>query len=108
MKPKQTVPASRAINWYIGNFIMNYHNALRDDDFDESGTPAKKGNTELALKELEELKVELKDNSMTHKELLDLVKERRIHDKYYKYKKPTPTTCAACRIIGSRVARHEI
>ncbi len=52
-----------------------------------------------ALEEIEKLRVELKGQMMTHKELLDLMKEKGIHSKYYRYKK-YENNCVACKALG--------
>jgi len=77
IKPKPIIKADHAINWYIGNYVMNPNNALRENDalLDE------------VLAELEKLRSELKGQRMTHKQFLDLIKEKGIHARYYQYKK---------------------
>jgi len=91
-KPKQIVKVEHAINWYFGNYLMNPNNALRD----EEDYPMK------AHKRLEELKTELSGRMMTHKQLLDFVKENGIHDEFYRYEKPKPNNCPVCRLLGIR------
>lgn len=89
-KVKQIVSISKAVNWYVGNSILNPNNALRDND--------------KLMQEMrgvmEKLKEELKDNIMTHREFLEMIKVRGIHDKYYRYKKPEPNNCEICKAFG--------
>lgn len=105
MKPKQIVSADHAINWYLGNYIQSPDNALRDEEvnFEElgNGLPAS-SNLGRALEEVEKLRVELKGKMMTHKELLDLMKQRGIHGKYYCYKK-YENNCVACKGLGIKL-----
>ncbi|MEK6947977.1 MAG: hypothetical protein AABX19_01925 [Nanoarchaeota archaeon] len=86
---KPVISSSHAINWYIGNYIMNPNNALRDNEelLDE------------AHKCLENLKIELKSQKMTHKQFLELIKERGIYDKYYHYEK-NEHKCEICKKLG--------
>ena len=88
-KPKPIVPAERALNWYYGNFLMSPNNALRDEE----------GYNERVLKLVEDLRKEFAGAKMTHKQFLDLMKERGIHGKYYRYRK-YETDCPLCRLCG--------
>ena len=89
MSVKPIIPIEWAVNWYWGNFLMNPNNGLREDE-------------ELMLRandELEGLKKEFSGQKMTHKAVLDLIKERGIHAKYYRYEKPKPDDCDWCRAM---------
>lgn len=90
MQPKPVIPAEHAINWYVGNYIMDTDNALREDD----------DLMQKARQEIESLKQELKGERMTHQQLLDLLKERGIHVKYYHYQKYEPPYCLVCDKLG--------
>ncbi|MFH0713850.1 MAG: hypothetical protein V1722_04415 [Candidatus Micrarchaeota archaeon] len=102
MASKLVVSADRAINWYLGNYIESPNNALRDEEkyFEElengSVISSKLG---CALQEVETLRVELRGKMMTHKELLELMKQRGIHLKYYRYKK-YENNCITCKALG--------
>jgi len=90
MQPKPIISINKAVNWYIGNYIQNHNNALRDKD-------------ELMLKarqDIEKIKNELKGMKLTHKQFLNLIKDMGFHSKYYLYKKPEPRNCEICRIFG--------
>lgn len=89
-KIKPIISAEHAVNWYAGNYIENPNNALRDDE----------NLVWNALQELEKLKMELKDQKMTHRQFLDLVKEKGIHKKFYHYTKPEPNDCPICKAMG--------
>ena len=89
MSQKAIVPAEHAINWYLGNFIESPNNALRDDE----------ELLDCAFQDMEKLKVELKGRRMTHKELLDLVKARGLHEQYYRYEK-FENDCLICKRLG--------
>ena len=90
LKSKQIIPAEHAINWYVGNYLMSPNNALRSDEalFDH------------ALAKMEKLRVILKGKRTTHKQFLDLMKERGVHGKYYRYQKHEPPYCEACNKLG--------
>ena len=90
-KEKQYTPARHAINWYFGNFLMKPGNTLRDAD-----------HCERVNKLIESLYIEYERQSMTHKRFLDLMKERGIHAKYYRYQKPKPANCPLCRLFGAQ------
>ncbi len=60
--------------------MLNPNNALRDDEKLLDG----------ALWELDMLRRELDGQRMTHGKLLGVVKERGIHDRYYRYRKYEP------------------
>ena len=90
MKQTKAIPAEHAINWYIGNYIMNPNNELRENE----------NILEQAHNEIEKLRIELKGKMLTHKEFLEFVKTRGIHDKYYRYKKYVPPYCAPCDKLG--------
>jgi len=90
-KPKPIIPAGKAVGWYYGNFLMSPNNALRDGE----------GYVETAHALVDKLRAELKNQEMTHKQFLDLMKERGIHAQFYRYQKPKPTNCPLCRILGS-------
>jgi len=90
-KPKPIVPVERALNWYFGNFLMSPNNALRDEE----------GYNEQVLKLVEDLRKELAGAKMTHKQFLDLMKERGIHGKYYHYRK-YESDCPLCGLCGMR------
>ena len=104
VKAKPIIPADVAINWYVGNFIQSPNNALRDDAkyFQEldSGSEASSLLSQ-ALKEMEKLRAELKGRMMTHREFMNLMKERGIHRKYYRYKK-YENNCPICKAFGIR------
>jgi len=89
-KPKPIIAAGRAIGWYYGNFLMSPNNALRGAE----------GYMERANALVDKLRAELKNQKMTHKEFLDLMKEKGIHDKYYRYRKYV-NDCPLCRALGS-------
>ena len=93
MKPKPIIPVEHAINWYLGNYLEDSDNALRD----EEEIPAR------WMEDIESRRKELNGQRMTHKQLLDLVKERGIHAKYYRYEKYVPPYCKACERLGSRL-----
>lgn len=96
MKPKPIIAAEHAVNWYVGNYLENPNNALRNGEVfegEEIIIPAWK-------KEIDDLSKELAGREMTHKQLLDLVKERGIHARYYNYKKYEPPYCEACEKLG--------
>lgn len=103
MKAKQIISSDHAINWYLGNYILSPNNALRDKEvyFDEleNSSAVCLSNVGSALQEIEKLRLELKGKQMTHRELLDLMKERGIHRKYYQYKK-YENNCLACKALG--------
>ena len=88
---KQIVPAEHAINWYLGNYLESPNNALREDEelFD------------CALQDMEKLKAELKGQKMTHKQLMDLVRERGLHEQYYRYQK-YENDCEICKRLGMK------
>ena len=87
---KLILKAEHAINWYYGNYLMNPNNALRDaEDY-----PMKAHNR------LEALKAELSGRMMTYKQLLDFVKKNGIHAEFYRFQKPEPSDCPACRALG--------
>ncbi len=92
MKPKPVISSEHAINWYVGNYLMNPNNALRDND----------ELMDSAHKEMEELRIRLKGKTMTHREFLDVMKLSGIHKKYYHYQKPKPADCEICRMLGIR------
>ncbi len=92
IKPKPIIPARSAINWYFGNYLMSHENALRDINEEKF--------LEDTHKLVDKLHVEFKDQKFTHKQFLDLMKERGIHAKYYLYQKPKPNDCPWCRIFG--------
>lgn len=77
----------------LGHFLMSPDNALRDID------------EENYLKEthklVDELKVELKGQHMTHKQFVDMMKKRGIHRRFYHYKK-YENNCPICRYLGIR------
>ncbi|MBI2598056.1 MAG: hypothetical protein HYW50_02570 [Candidatus Diapherotrites archaeon] len=73
---KQT-SAEQAINWYIGTYLQNENNAVRED----------KDLFEQAFTEMERLKQELKGKLMNYNEFLELVKQRGIHEKFYQHRK---------------------
>ena len=82
---KPIISAIHAINWYYGNFLLSQNNALRDIDEDKY----LKDSHEL----VDRLKIELTDQRMTHQQFIDLMREKGIHAKYYKYQKLKPTNC---------------
>ncbi|MBI2148200.1 hypothetical protein HYU23_00820 [Candidatus Woesearchaeota archaeon] len=89
-KSKPIISVNRAINWFIGNYVLNPNNALRDDE-------------ELMLEmqqETEDLRKKLKDKQMTHKDFLIIIKDIGLYDKYYKYQKPKPNDCSICKAFG--------
>ena len=90
LKPKPIIPAEHAIYWYVGNYLTSPNNALREDEalFNQ------------ALAEMEKFRVETKGKRMTHKQFLDLMKERGVHDKYYRYQKHEQAYCLACNQLG--------
>jgi hypothetical protein len=89
---KPVIPARHAINWYYGNFLMRPGNALRDAE----------NYCERVNKLIESLYVEYEGQFMTHKQFLDMMKDRGIHNEYYRYQKPKPTDCPICRFYGIR------
>ena len=88
--PKPIISINHAVNWYIGNFILNPNNALRNDE----------KLMQKAHEDLDKIKLELAGHKMTHRQFLDIIREGGLHDKYYKYQKPKPTTCRICRFYG--------
>jgi len=75
-----------AINWYIGNYLENPNNALRNEEiFDGEQIILPEW-----IKEIDALRKELAGREMTHKQLLGRMKEKGIHAKYYLYKKQKP------------------
>jgi hypothetical protein len=90
-KQKPVISAEKALNWYYGNFLMSPNNALRDTE----------GYEDEMLKTVEELRKELRGARMTHKQFLDLMKEKGIHGKFYHYKR-YETDCPLCRMCGIR------
>ena len=83
MKNKLLVCAEHAINWYVGNYLESPNNSLRNEElFDGKEIRLTEWKTEI-----DELRKELAGQQMTHKQFLDLVREKGIHDKCYKYKK---------------------
>lgn len=89
---KPVISVEHAINWYIGNYLESPNNALRKEEIFEGEEiifPAWKN-------EIDALRKELAGRRMTHKQFLDLMKERGIHRKYYKYKKYELPYCAWC------------
>lgn len=102
MNVKSEYSADYLINWYLGNFINNPNNLLRDEDayfneLEENRTEFK-SRMGLARRELEGLRLELKGRQMTHKYFMQLVKERGLHARYYKYGK-YEDKCEACRLL---------
>lgn len=91
MKPKPAIQAEHAINWYAGNCLLNPNNAVRNKDLEKP---------DAWRQEIEDLKKELSGRRMTHKEMLELMKERGIHSKYYKYRKYLPPYCECCARLG--------
>lgn len=94
---KRTFPIDHIINWYLGNYLMSPNNALREEE-DEW--------IENVYSVIGGLRTELKQrsmtSSMTHRQFLELVKAKGIHDRYYRYQKPEPTNCRLCRYLGIR------
>ncbi|HIH20207.1 TPA: hypothetical protein HA244_02975 [Candidatus Micrarchaeota archaeon] len=90
MKLKPVIAAEHAINWYLGNYLEDPDNALRDDE----EIPPK------WLEDIADLRKELSEQKMTHRQFLDLVKEKGIHDKYYQYEKYEPPYCPWCDKFG--------
>ena len=68
MKLKPVIAAEHAINWYLGNYLEDPDNALRDDE----EIPPK------WLEDIADLRKELSEQKMTHRQFLDLVKEKGI------------------------------
>jgi len=89
-KPKPIISVNRFLGWYYGNFLMSPNNALRDEE----------GYVEKAHTLVDGLRAELKGQKMTHKQFLDLMKEKGIHGKYYRYRKYV-NDCPLCRLLGS-------
>lgn len=85
--PKPIIPVDHAINWYIGNYLMNQNNALREDD----------ALWREAYAKMEILRSELKGQRMTHKAFLEMVVQKGIHGKYYSHKTPPENDCELCR-----------
>jgi len=90
IKPKPQILAEHAVNWYIGNYIENPNNALRENQ----------KLMDSAFKEMEEIKTKLKGKKMKHREFLDAMKIIGIHNKYYRYQKPLPNNCQICKHLG--------
>ena len=90
-KPKPIISAGKFLGWYYGNFLMSPANALRDEE----------RYVEKAHALIDGLRVELKGQKMTHKQFLDLMKEKGVHAQFYRYQQPKPTNCPWCRILGS-------
>lgn len=82
------------MNWYLGNYLESPNNALREDNEDF---------TNPWTDEIDELRKELSNQRMTHKQFLDLMKEKGIHGKYYKYEKYVPDYCPICEKQGFRL-----
>lgn len=59
-----------------------------------------------AFDELGKLKNEFQGQKMTHKAVLDLIKERGIHAKYYRYEKPKPDDCTWCQAFKTPSRRY--
>ncbi len=95
MDSKPSASIEHVVNWYVGNYVMSPDNALREDD----------ALLQKSHEELEALTRELEGRQLTHKEFLGLVKERGIHDKYYRYRKYREPHCDACEKMG--VPRHQ-
>lgn len=91
-KQKPLISATHAINWYIGNYLMNPNNSLRDDE----------KLSEKAFAVMENLRSKLSGKTFTHGEFLDFVKVSGIHEKFYRYQKPKPNDCEICRRLGIR------
>ena len=88
-KKKPLISAEHAINWYLGNYLSSPNNALRDEE----------EKIERIHEEMEKVKIELGEKRLTHREFLELVKEKGIHAKYYRYEKAKPSDCPLCRLV---------
>lgn len=88
-KSKPTISINHTINWYMGNYIMNPNNALRDNET----------LLDQVRQEMENLRVKRKDQTMTHKQFLELVKKEGIHNRHYLYKKQE-NNCELCKRLG--------
>ncbi|MBI4044961.1 MAG: hypothetical protein HY392_04600 [Candidatus Diapherotrites archaeon] len=89
-KIKPIISVEHAANWYAGNYLENPNNALREDE----------KLLEEAFASIENLKKEFAGQKITHRQFLDLVKEKGIHQKFYHYRKPEPNDCPICKAMG--------
>lgn len=93
MKTKPIIPAEQAINWYVGNYLLSPNNVFENQDIDVP---------DIWIEEINSLRMELKGQEITHKQFLDLMKARGIHDKYYKYQKYEQPYCSWCNKVGAQ------